>query len=383
MTQRRLPRKLFLCAVVSTVCALLQFALLSQQQTTLPVKFVPLDYTEIESDCLLQDACLDRLATKLSRVWPVRVFDSWCTNSDDVRDGTEYPSGLVLIKVPKSASSTLAGIVLRIQNRRNCSVHWEHRLAREYKWGSKTTVRVAPIREPSSRAMSSVYYHYVSFHKSIVGQRRPKDSFIIQKLSETKSNYILDYIADNPLSANVSNEHDRLSEVYESIWRIMNWYHFLFVIDRLDESLLIWSWLTQLPWTDLITMSSKRNGSWYLSGKRCVTLTGASITPAISSFLESVDWKRTHAGDRLLYQVANKSLDRTIDEVIGRQEFEENLVKFRELRRQIEHACLNQTNFPCSEDGSPQLELAKTNCYVRDFGCGYPCVDRYANEFMQ
>lgn len=384
MTQRGFPRKLFLCAAVSVLCVLLQFILLlRQQETPFPVKLASLAYMEHESkpDCLLEDdACVNHLANKLSRAWPLHDFGSWCVNDKDLGDEMEPPSGLVLIKVPKSASSTLAGVVLRIQNRHNCSVHWEHRLAREYKWGGKNTIRVAPIREPSSRAMSSVYYHYVSFQKN--GQRTPKDSFIIQKLRETKSDFILDYIADKSLMTNVSSGTDRLFEVYETIGRIMTSYHFWFVVDRLDESLLVWSWLAKIPWIDLLTMSSKRKGSWYLSGNRCVSLAGASITPAISSLFDSFDWKSTHAGDRLLYQVAIKSLDRTIDELIGRRVFEKYLKEFRELRRQIENACQNQTNFPCSQDGSPQLELAKTNCYVRDFGCGYPCIDRYANEFL-
>ncbi|GAX13894.1 hypothetical protein FisN_5Lh207 [Fistulifera solaris] len=381
MTLRLLSRRLSVCVAVSLLCLSLQLLLfLNQQSSDLPIPVV-VAVPEFESrpDCFLQDACLDHLATKLSRVWSVHNLDAWCRNDRNTQKGS--PMGLVLIKVPKSASSTLAGVVLRIQNRHNCTVHWQHKLAREYSWDDDASaIRVAPIREPSSRAMSSVYFHYVSFHKNTGGPRNPKDSFIIQKLRETKPDFLLDYTADKELVVNVTNENDRISELYETIRRITTFYHFLFVVDRLDESLLVWSWLTKLPWTDLITMPSKRNGSWYLSGNRCVSLAGAFLTPAITSFFESAEWKQTHVGDRLLYEVANKSLDRTIDELIGRPSFERDLAQFRDLRQQIENACQNETNFPCSQDGSPQLELAKANCYVRDFGCGYPCIDRFANE---
>lgn len=379
--KRRLSGKIA-CAIVSVGYLLLQFAILSRQTITLEASSSGLfSAPDLESRraCLLQDDCVDHLARKLSRVWSLHELDSWCVKGEDPEDETESPSGLVLIKVPKSASSTLAGIVLRIQNRHNCTVHWKHKLAREYKWTDTKAIRVAPIRDPSARAMSSVYYHYVSFHPS----KSPKDAFILQKLRETNPNYILDYTADRQLIANVSNTSVYISELFETIEHTVSSYQFLFVVDRLDESLLVWSWLTKLPWTDLITMSSKRQGSWYLSGKRCVSLAGASITPAISSFLESPDWKLTHAGDKLLYQVANKSLDRTIDELIGRNLFEYNLVKFRSLRQEIENACQNHTHFPCNQDGSPQLELAKKNCYVRDFGCGYPCIDQYTSEIKQ
>ncbi|GAX16834.1 hypothetical protein FisN_5Hh207 [Fistulifera solaris] len=384
MTLRLPSRRLFVCVAVSILCLSLQLLLFFNQQSSnsaLPTPAV-LAVPDFGSrpDCLLQDACMDHLATKLSRVWSVHNLDAWCRNVPKTKN--DSPTGLVLIKVPKSASSTLAGVVLRIQNRHNCTVHWQHKLAREYSWNGDdaSAIRVAPIREPSSRAMSSVYFHYVSFHKNTGGPRNPKDSFIIQKLRETKPDFILDYTADKELVANVTNGNDRLSEIYETIRRITTFYDFLFVVDRLDESLLVYSWLTKLPWTDLLTMPSKKNGSWYLSGNRCVSLAGASLTPAIATFFESVEWKQTHAGDRLLYEVANRSLDRTIDELIGRPSFEKELFQFRDLRRQIENACQNETNFPCSQNGSPQLELAKTNCYVRDFGCGYPCIDRFANE---
>ena len=68
----------------------------------------------------------------LSRTWEKHSWKTWCSS----------PAGLVLIKVPKSASSTLAGVVLRIQHRLNCKVHWKHQLAREHAW------KPGEIREP-------------------------------------------------------------------------------------------------------------------------------------------------------------------------------------------------------------------------------------------
>lgn len=172
------------------------------------------------------------------------------------------------------------------------------------------------------------------------------------------------------------------SKLVETIERIMSSYQFLLVVDRLDESLVVWSFLTRVPLTDLMTMSSKTQQSWYLSHKRCIFLVGASVTPGIAAFFESDEWKLTHAGDRLLYQVANISLDRTIDEWIGRQSFEKKLFKFRSARQHVETMCRNQTHFPCSTNGTPQLELSQKNCYLRDFGCGYPCMDQYADQFL-
>jgi hypothetical protein len=339
----------------------------------------PVDSIE---ECLDDDACLGRLASKISRVWTKHSWEAWCAaqpppQQQDNKEQEQPVQGLVLIKVPKSASSTMAGVVLRIQHRHNCTVHWKHQLAREKAWSSDNdSLRVAPIRNPTSRALSSVFFHHVSFH----GRHQPSDSFVIQHLNETAHNFILDYLTNNQP---ISSDHSSATlQLVESVRQVVNFYHFLFVVDRLDESLVVWSLLTGLPWTDLITMSSKRSGSWYLSGPRCVALARPVVSNGIQAFLTSREWKRNHAGDRLLYSVTSHSLDRTIDD-LGRDLFTQELLRFQQLRREMEEACHNETYFPCTSNGIPQLEHSRKNCYERDFGCGYPCMDRFVQNNLQ
>jgi hypothetical protein len=75
--------------------------------------------------------------------------------------------GLLLVKVPKAASSTSAGVILRIANQSDdddsschtTAVQWQHLEGMFY--ANRTTSRsflVAPIRHPAQRAFSSTWF---------------------------------------------------------------------------------------------------------------------------------------------------------------------------------------------------------------------------------
>lgn len=100
------------------------------------------------------------------------------------------------------------------------------------------------------------------------------------------------------------------------------------------------------------------------------------MSPAIQTFLDSDEWRAANYGDYLFYEAANQSLDQTI-EMLGRKRFDAALAEFRRLKEREQTLCAPHVNFPCSDSGQPQPELARKNCYLRnyDFGCGYPCID--------
>jgi len=300
-------------------------------------------YTSLleSTDCDLADEdCLLRTAQSLSYPWTPHKIDS----------------ELVLIKVPKSASSTAAGIVLRIQAHTNLTVQWHHQKARDVS-ASTTAIRIAPIRQPESRAVSSYFFHHVTFH----GQQRDA----VQRLqADNLDNFILDYTSPVVI----------VDDIVDTVRKTVQHYHFLWVVERLDESLVVWAWLSGLPYSQLLSTHTKQAGSWYASGKRCVRLAETNKT-IFGDHFDSRAWKASQAGDRLLYAVAGANLERTID-AMGRAIFARELVKFRKLQQQVYEACDGETYFPCSDTGELQLELSQKNCYLRDFGCGYPCVDR-------
>lgn len=334
----------------------------------------PLSVNSNRTACLRDDTCLERLASDLSRTWHGRPWISWCrqegNSSTHVSSYHNHVSGLVLVKVPKSASSTMAGVVLRIHHRENCTVRWEHRLAREYDW-SRESMRVAPIRNPTHRALSSVFFHHVSFHR----RREPNDQFVINHLNETTPNFILDYTL--PKSVYVETEAD---DVVGRVRGVVEFYNFLFVVERLDDSLVVFAWLTGLPLSDMLSISSKRSGSWYWNGKKCISLIKPFLTTGVASFLASNEWQDSHLGDHLLYKAANLSLDRTIDEAMGRSLFEQQLHTYMNMRRRVDESCQDAIHFPCNSGGTPQLAKARNSCYERDFGCGYDCIDRVVQQ---
>ena len=60
----------------------------------------------------------------------------------------------------------------------------------------------------------------------------------------------------------------------------------------------------------------------------------------------------------------------TIDS-IGRDKFEKALQEHRHLMDLVSLKCWDRALFPCSKDGVKQ----KGNCYWKDSGCGFKCLD--------
>ncbi|KAG7372942.1 hypothetical protein IV203_033666 [Nitzschia inconspicua] len=96
-------------------------------------------------------------------------------------------------------------------------------------------------------------------------------------------------------------------------------------------------------------------------------------------YLSSSDWHNRHYGDYLLHAAINASLDRTIDD-IGPERFEKALASFRQRMALAQERCQAHAYFPCSSSGENQLKLSEESCYNRDWGCGYPCLDRLSES---
>lgn len=334
--------------------------------------FAEINNQNITELCVTSE-CIEKVAVSLSREWQSQTFDSWCNPNNN--------SGLVLIKVPKSASSTMAGMALRVGNRRNCPIRWQHNRLEEYVSSEKGFLEqghflVAPIRKVPERTLSSFYFHHVSFHQNPSRRGRPPlDKFVIDKLGQGPDNFVLNYTA--PVAFNGST----VRSIVRSVEQVLLTYSFLVVVERMDDSLVVMAWLTGLDLNDLLTMSSKASGSYYHSGGRCIRIAKAIETTGTRSFLGSESWRRRHFGDYLLHAAAEASLDATISRM-GRKLFDSQLEKLRRLHSRIDRKCSNETYFPCSINGTLQLDLSRRSCYRRDFGCGYRCIDRVTTSLL-
>jgi hypothetical protein len=363
------------------------------------------------------DSCLDVRAARIARVWPSKPYKSWCYLDELAVNGHGATNnstasfkrgGLRLIKVPKSASSTVAGVVLRIQNRRKCErpVRWEHGRARddEIQLNNPSVFRVAPIRLAGDRALSNVYFHDVSFHGSHrkrEQKQKPRDAHIMRGLRQTPNNYILDYVTTNG-DFNVSDTINTtillaqpealakyIAALETHVQKVLIDYDFLIVVDRMTESLAVWSMLTELPIQDFLSLSTKLAGTWYAVGynqkrPRCIQLVAPTSTPALDQFFASQTWQIRQAGDRLLHKAAAASLDQTI-ESLGAHRVKAVIDEYQTWQRLVQQStCVrNNSFFPCTLDGTPQINYSRRHCYARDFGCGFPCIDSLVDKGLK
>ena len=162
--------------------------------------------------------------------------------------------------------------------------------------------------------------------------------------------------------------------------RIINGYDFLGVTERMEESLVVLAMLAQIPLTDVVVFSSKQSGCYgFAKGNEdCVKLEKKWTTPKIDEYILG-DYHKANKDDYLLYNAAQRSLDKTID-ALGRKRVEENVELLKSLQQQNDEQCASKTTMPCTqpEDESLKKEhkrLAKESCYKSDFGCGHACTD--------
>jgi len=334
---------------------------------------------------------------------------AWCINQENLTVSSESAfvdsegryRGILLVKNPKAASSTSAGVAIRISRRFNCqAIQWQHRMA--YLYSNRSTVNGASfmfstIRDPGARAVSSVFFHLISRSNN-----EPTDDIILNYLrtrtdkhygsrSNGQGGFQLRYLAMEEIPefsawngtidpTRVLNPH----QVYQNVQHTINEYDFILVTERMDESLVCLALLLGIDVGSVIVTSSKVAGKNYHLGKPagkpliCVPTVRSFVSPAVHSYLQSDEWRAANFGDYLLYQAANASLDYTIENVIGRESFESTFSEYKRLKSLEAKECAPHVKFPCTNDGEPQPAVAKTNCYLRmyDFGCGYPCLDQ-------
>ena len=420
------------------------------------------------SNVCLSTECLQHQASLLVRTYPYCGAPSeflgsssvsrpsWCAPASPAtrRDTGALPNatnvtsvvpphryrGIILIKVPKAASSTSAGVAIRIGKRWECpDVQWMHKMGSEYTVpcdnggpsscektrlegdnNNSNNIQFAfarhdsfvftTIRNPASRALSSISFHVLS--RSNGSSQVVNDSYndnvtsqtILRELQGNTGNHygaisegqggfqlrytsfhsIPPYSAWSPQRPTHVHHPDR---VVASVNRTLRSYDFVLVTERMDESLVALALILGIDVGSVLVTSSKVAGSrrFHLAkraGKplECLPIasTPKSPSPGVVAYLESDAWKASNYGDYLLWHAANQSLDHTIAHVIGRRRFEAALTDYRRWQALERQYCAPNVVFPCSDAGKPQLHLSKDSCYYRvyDFGCGYKCIDR-------
>lgn len=163
--------------------------------------------------------------------------------------------------------------------------------------------------------------------------------------------------------------------IHKAVESIMREYDFIGLVERMDESLVALKMILNLKINDILYLSAKRNGGWDEGAyqAQCIYIVPSFVSSGMRRFFRSKQWRDYTAGDRMLFQAVNRSLDLTIDS-LKRDEFERQLRHYRIAKVQAQEICGPTTIYPCSAGG----ERRKDNhtCLWWDSGCGYQCLDR-------
>ena len=99
-------------------------------------------------------------------------------------------------------------------------------------------------------------------------------------------------------------------------------------------------------------------------------------------FQTSVEYNLNIQNDLLLYNAAVVQLDKTIDDVIGRDVFNQQLIQYQKIKQIVNSKCITGNNtilYPCMDGGIRHANY-ETDCLWKDSGCGTKCLDTIATE---
>jgi hypothetical protein len=358
----------------------------------------------------LTKTCLEALGKQFARAFPKKSIQEWCTSSTRTTTSSTTTNsiwqGLLHVKVPKAASSTTAGVVLRIHNHTHCAVEHVHRLGYEYKQRNvETSFLVASLRDPAERALSAVYYfvlmpqleqkHQQQLQQSTTGRNTTvssntttttpfffSDNTIIRSLhtkqggkTRGKGGYMYNYLSLKEIPPrSVWTPLDPL-KIHSNLLQdlqtnVLQEYNFLMVVERLEESLVVLALLTGLSLQQLLVASAKQSGSYILAriGRTvgiCQRKQRYQVSSGVQAYLESPEWLWMNYADYVLHSAANASLDRTIDETIGRHEFDEALKDYKRLQQHVIQYCGEERlGSGCTQTGETILPME--DCYEND-----------------
>jgi hypothetical protein len=355
----------------------------------------------------LSTACISKEAEILARAFPDRANHTWIINDNREIDLGNYnysSRGILYVKNFKAASSTAAGAALRIayqhgdgkNNNQTTQPAWVRcHHARGHNYATRDPQRsflFTSVRDPAARALSRIFYTSITRFGET-----PSDKNLLSKLrwnhaqfgavSHHGGGYQVRYVSmQKDLASSWSSDNKTIvsnpHQVESTVRQIFQDYDFILVAERLDESLVAMALVMGLPIADVLVQPAKvllgNKYLYYRSRKNkeiCKRPVSAFRSPAVAAHLTSDEWYAKNYGDYLLHAAANHSLDRTIHR-LGRPRVARALQEYQRLQRKAQVVCANQTISHCSDDGIPQRDLTKDNCYSDDSGCGYPCIDK-------
>ena len=327
-------------------------------------------------------------------------LQSWTPiNEADQRQPSR--EGFLFVKIDKAGSSTMAGVALRIahalgkrqaleggeeagatalpENQQVCRARVSHAWSKQsdFDYSSRDKDKsflFTMLRDPKSRAVSEFHWQV-----GMTGVQSSDDS-LLHHLRSVR-NFQLGLVVDSTDRSRTTETND-IGEIPQLVSNVLVEFDFIGLLERLDESLVALQFVLGLKTRDIVHTKSKQSGSYVLVKSRANSFKGecnfipkkASVSPGVETYLGGREWDTNNRGDNLLYDAANRSLDRTID-AIGRSSFDRALARYRVAQAMADTKC--QPISPCTEDGRVRAkEEAVSPCYLWDLGCNHVCLDR-------
>jgi hypothetical protein len=320
-----------------------------------------------------------------------RAFDPWpvdrplpCPSQWQIQSSEPKWRGFLFLRPFKCASSTTQSVNFRIARNEAkrqgkaspfCSVSAGHGplpYPASDTFGDRqrdASVLWSIIRDPTARAIS--HFFYVGVRK---GWYKPNGEDLREDLFDDEfpnrpNNYYI-----QALSLDHFHHGD---DPIDFANQILQDYDFIGVTERLDESLVAFKMLLDIPMADILHLDSKKSGEYKLSTDPlgCSLVPKAYVTPDMQEVLDSPEWHESIKHDVLLHKAANRSLDLTIDR-LGREEFAKNLLLYRRAIQEVKNRC-SKVIMPCSANGTLSIS---NDCIYEDMGCGNDCLDAVATE---
>jgi hypothetical protein len=360
-----------------------------------------------------------RPPTGLARAWRPLAFPCYPQDGKRLMYTTPTRRGLLFLRPHKVGSTTMVGIVLRLVHHRSslpgrpCHHRAMHGSAQSYVYAQRDrseSFLFSLVRDPTKRAISQFFHFAVSAQ----GGQVPTDATFQEYLRHAdRQNYYLKDLATRNYTAN--DTVDELEEIFyqqagnltvdgynqimdvggekaallELEWDemlhfgprvkqrdvvsdILTDYDFLAVTERLDESLVALQMLLNLTTREILYTRARSSGTFSYGGPKrpCLYMQPSFVTPGMRDFFASVEWQKAIAGDQLLYEAANESLDRTIAS-LGSHSFARKLQVYRAVLVKAQVHCQGRVHTLCTEGGVHQTN---TSCYIWGEGCDHECL---------
>jgi hypothetical protein len=279
------------------------------------------------------------------------------------------PRGIYFIKVPKTNSTYWQDVAKRIaaKDGKQCFLFDRHPREELHldNRDKNRSLLFTFLREPRDWKVARYFHHYVA------GRQTSPNPMDMKRYVSRNGNKQTAYISLTPWEKKEDDPNQSQSSAVASAKEIVRDYDFIGLAEEPELSLVVFQLLFGLEARDILYVPSALAGSiTYTTVKRTCVPTGPRfVYPDVKDFMHSDEWIRANAVDLALYEETRKSLEATIDHVLGRDTFEAALAEHKRLMAAVESKCLSSVKYRCTANGHYN---AHTDC--NKMGCGSNCI---------